>query len=1210
MVLVLSVVTVIGFCVAFWNSPQSAQVKRKIPKVGPPDAITSVIRDPQKSLVRVRVDGQKDREEAAKLGMIIAENDSFVLVAADSLPPTLSEDFSNFETSISLPGRSFDPLKTPPAGTVSSEAAPTGKGYYLVQFGVTATDELLDNLRGSGSTVIQYIPHQAFVVYGDGDAIGQAAAHSRVRWVGRFLPEYKPSKILLTQLRSAKAGLLPRKGISGLEKTGDSSAIFDVAVFSNADLEIAARNVALATSGRIRNVISLPNNFFNVVRIEASVDLIEEAAKVEEVFSIESWGQPTKEDEVAAQIVAGNYTGGAVDPPGYNPLSQFGVDGRNVTVSVVDDGIGIPGDGGFYVTAGNAINGPLRGALAGADGHGHLQASIIAGDTPYSILDANGYNYGIGISPKANIINLPLLRAGYTGTEANTANDTVTTAGPNGVLGLVSNNSWGNGLNSNAYDSYAAQFDAFVRDASTAGTIDPIVLIFSAGNQGSSGLTRPKVAKNLIAVGATENVRTALNAWDGNGQADNLEQLPSFSSRGPAADGRVKPDIAAPGDAVTGGRSGPDAQWGNIGDFHRHSTGTSHAAPQVAGAAALFTEFWKSNNSGSNPSPAIIKAALINGAVEVTGTGALATRPNGSEGWGRINLKNVLNTGASMSHIDQTSPLSTVGEIRNFIGNIPDPSRPVRISLVWTDPPAAADPALVNDLDLEVLVDGNKYRGNFFLSGSSVTGGSADVRNNVENVFLPAGISGPITIRVIAKTLNGDGILGNADVTDQHFALVVYNGTVALSSAASPEGGEPVVITGDSVIEPSECNLVNIPVTNFGQSTATGVTATLSTTTPGVSVTVPNANYPNIAPGATSNGISPFQVSTTNALACATNVNLVLTVSYAGMLAPAVFNYTLLAGAPAATNYAFAASSGATISSGGTLVPGSSADDEVLSFTTPFAFSVYDTAVLSGSTIRLGTNGHIRIESSGATQSAVTNSELPSTGGTGSPFPSSLPVLMPYWDDLDLRTTTTIGGGIFTEVTGSPGSRTLKIEWRARNYLAGQATAAPNVHFAVYFHENSNSFEYVYALTGGTGPFVSGASATVGVQSATTGTTFTQYSFNTPSLSPGLMLSATRPAGACSPGFGACINTAAPVTVSGRVLTNEGRGVRGAIVTLADSEAKIYRGMTNTFGYFRIEEIPAGSGVVLTVSARGYTFPSRFVELSADVSDLLITAMR
>ena len=77
------------------------------------------------------------------------------------------------------------------------------------------------------------------------------------------------------------------------------------------------------------------------------------------------------------------------------------------------------------------------------------------------------------------------------------------------VLGSISNNSWGNGTNSNVYDSYTAQFDGFTRDASTAASIDPILLVFSAGNNGpgANTLTRPKAAKNLISTGNSENLR-------------------------------------------------------------------------------------------------------------------------------------------------------------------------------------------------------------------------------------------------------------------------------------------------------------------------------------------------------------------------------------------------------------------------------------------------------------------------------------------------------------------------------------------------------------------------------------------------------------------------------------------------------------------------------------------------------------------------------
>ena len=73
------------------------------------------------------------------------------------------------------------------------------------------------------------------------------------------------------------------------------------------------------------------------------------------------------------------------------------------------------------------------------------------------------------------------------------------------------------------------------------------------------------------------------------------------------------------------------------------------------------------------------------------------------------------------------------------------------MTLAWTDPPGpTTGNAFVNDLDLEVHAGGHTYQGNVFAGGQSVTGGSADPRNNVENVFLPAGLSGAFTVDVTA----------------------------------------------------------------------------------------------------------------------------------------------------------------------------------------------------------------------------------------------------------------------------------------------------------------------------------------------------------------------------------------------------------------------------------------------------------------------------
>ena len=1161
------------------------------------DSITRAIRDKSRTFYQVHVENAEDKKRVRRLGQVVADQGDSVLISARE-KVALPEDAEKLETTISLPGKEFDPISQPPYSTVPSglERASQGDGYYIVQFGMTATDELLDSLKATGVEILQYVPHQAFFVYGSGEAIARAATHSRVRWVGSFLPEYKISAAVDEQLNSARKSQVPARGITPLELTGRSRSVFDVSVFDRADLKDVASRIS-ALGGNVRDEIELPENFFDIIRVEIDIASAESIAAIPDVIRIDSWSRPVAEDERAAQIVAGNYSSTtAISPPGYDPLTQFGVNGQNVTVAVVDDGVGIPGDGGFYVTASNAVNGPLRGATSGAQGHGHLQASIIAGDAPFSVLDPTGYNYGLGIAPKSNIVNIPFLRAGYTGTEATTANDAVITAGPNAVPGFISNNSWGNGTNGNVYDSYAAQFDGFVRDASTAASIDPLLMVFSAGNSGASGLTRPKVAKNLIAVASLENLRTELDS-----SANNIDDLSSFSSLGPASGGRIKPDIAAPGQAITGGRSGTDALFGNIDAAHRWSSGTSHASPQVAGAAALFTQFWKNGHAGANPSPALVKAALINGARDANGVGTAAAVPNGSEGWGRVYLKGMLNTGAAISYVNESSTLFGTGAFRDFSGTVADISRPVRVSLVWTDPPAVSDPALVNNLDLEVTVGGNTYKGNVLSGGLSATGGSADSINNVENVFLPAGLTGLITVRVKATAINGNGVLGNGDATDQHFALVVFNANVSLASSPNLSMNSPVVITGNSVIEPNECNSVNISLVNSGDVQATTVSAALTSTTPGVTI-MPLINpYPNIgANGDTQISLAPFQISTAASVACLTNIDLTLTVIYSGVGSPQAFNFTLPVGTFADPMYGFSSSGGGSISATGSVVSGSAVDDALLNFTAPFNFSIYGTSVSAGSTMQLSTNGFV-VAGTGASSSGSDNEALPSSNSAT--FPASVPILFPYWDDLDMRPSVTSSGGIFTEVTGSIGSRVLKVEWRARHFVTGQTVGSRDTNFAVYLHENSSQFEFVYAQTGA-GANASGASATVGVQSATSGTLFTQFSSNTSSLSTGLQLSATQTPAACSAGAGPCFATAANVSVSGRALNSIGRGIGNAIVTISSPDGSHRSARTSSFGYFRFDDVEAGRSYVIEVSSKRYRFAPRVLEISENIDGL------
>jgi len=209
------------------------------------------------------------------------------------------------------------------------------------------------------------------------------------------------------------------------------------------------------------------------------------------------------------------------------------------------------------------------------------------------------------------------------------------------------------------------------------------------------------------------------------------------------------------------------------------------AAPQVAGAAALFTQYYRGLTTGVDPSPALIKAALLsathdlNGHQDADGV-TMGHRPDAKQGWGRMDLDALVRPPAgSVLYYDQARTFEETGE--NWLREVTpiNPAEPMRIMLVWTDAPGPGlggnTPAWNNDLDLVVDAGGNSYRGNVFgADGWSATGGVADGKNNAEGVFLAVPPS-QVTIRVLASNINSDGVPGFNDGTDQDFALVCRN---------------------------------------------------------------------------------------------------------------------------------------------------------------------------------------------------------------------------------------------------------------------------------------------------------------------------------------------------------------------------------------------------------------------------------------------------
>lgn len=285
-------------------------------------------------------------------------------------------------------------------------------------------------------------------------------------------------------------------------------------------------------------------------------------------------------------------------------------------------------------------------------------------------------------------------------------------------------------------------YSTFARTADQQSVDYPSLLhVFSGGNQGTQdcgygagagwgNITGGvKIGKNVIAAANSRN--------DGS--------LESSSSRGPTADGRLKPDITANGQGQMS--TDPNNTYASGG-------GTSAAAPGIAGICAQLYEAWRSWHNGANPPAALIKAALLNTAEDMGRPG-----PDFEFGFGRVHAYNAMKlleqnwffNGSVAQGGNQTHSLQ-----------IPTGVAEARIMLYWLDPPATpmAAPALVNDLNLSVRDPQNTNYLPLVLDYTPVVANlrapavpGVDNRNNVEQVVLSNPAAGTYTLRVNGATL-------------------------------------------------------------------------------------------------------------------------------------------------------------------------------------------------------------------------------------------------------------------------------------------------------------------------------------------------------------------------------------------------------------------------------------------------------------------------
>ncbi len=753
-----------------------------------------------------------------------------------------------------------------------------GKGLYIVQFVGPVKDEWLGELNALGGKVVTYIPNNAYVIKANDKTASQLSGLRSKDFV-QYVGDYEPAFRLSPMVQDARQTM-----------SGDIDVTVQV-------IDGKSANQTISNLKEISTEFVSDNTVMGYRNIGLKVDVsrIGEIASMEEVFAVEERRPRKKMDEVQGQIVAGNLTGNSPSGTGYLTwLAGKGFDSSQFTsfsVNVVDDAYTLTGTSQHPDLPAARVpfqNNPT--AQAGAQGgHGFLNSHIVAGfnnGTGTANEDANGYNYGVGIAPWA--------RTGVTAIFGNGAS--TSTAWENTAYGQsarISTNSWGF-TNVFRYDVNAQEYDRIVRDAQSgvAGN-QQLITVFAAGNDGSGANTvaSPGTAKNVITVGASENVRQT--GTDGcaiaNTGADSANDIISFSSRGPVnstgGDGRVKPEIVAPGTHIEAGI--PQANYDGSSVCNQYfpagqtlygwSSGTSHSCPAVAGGAALLYQNFI-NNSLTVPSPALAKAYLMNSAAYMSGTGAGGNLPSNSQGMGRMDLGRAFDGTAKILK-DQTVTFGATGNTDVTTATVADTSKPLRVTLAWTDAPGPTTGApFINNLDLEVVAGGVTYRGNVFTGANSVSGGTADTRNNAESVFLPAGTTGPITVTVRATNIAGDGVPGNADTTDQDFALMVYNATVSVPTSptisVNPTGMSFTGTAGGANPAAQTLNITNSGAgtlnwtatsnqTWLTLSAASGTapsSPTVSVNTAGLAAGTYNATITITAPGATN---SPYSFPVT-----------------------------------------------------------------------------------------------------------------------------------------------------------------------------------------------------------------------------------------------------------------------------------------------------------------------------------------------------------
>ena len=674
-------------------------------------------------------------------------------------------------------------------------------GFWMLTHEYPVPTNWVKDLADSGVECWSFLPDSAFHCELNGHTPSELAKMD-VNGMIQMPPSAKLHPHLLPSLEGKMESWFMTKGM-GMVNVVLSGTELPEDIHHRGDVEVLSHNWRWAT-----------------VEVRTSgVHWLSEQSEIE-------WIEPKFErilfNDVADDIVSANVLRSATQMAGINSAWNA-LDGTGIIVAVSDTGLdnGINNTNmhpdfkdhivdihsyGIPVSAQSWVNAPYNDGASDLDsGHGtHVAGSVLGDGTQSS-------GAITGIAPEARLY----MQATEVWTDWTTAaesnfgyTDDYTLMGiPDDLSEMfdaaadngshIHTNSWGASV-AGQYTISSMQTDHSARNHSG------MLILFAAGNSGTDAnsngevdddsMGSPATSKNVLTVGASENNRSTITSewgawWPGDypqdpinsdKMANHSEGMAAFSSRGPVDDGRLKPDVSAPGTFIlsTKSRQTTDTGWlAHSNSDYTHMGGTSMATPITAGASALLYQHLIDNLGHTDPTSALVKGIIAVSAHDMAGqygsstNGAGEAAPNNHEGWGLLDLDRAVNT----TWVDNES-VST-GDSRSWKFTVPSGAPDLRIMVSWTDPAStpAASTNLVNDIDFAVKdPSGNwvEYGNNLDnLIGTTIaTPAAGQWEIHVNGTNIPTGpqhfsmiIDAPYSMINLSADADGDGFIDTLD---------------------------------------------------------------------------------------------------------------------------------------------------------------------------------------------------------------------------------------------------------------------------------------------------------------------------------------------------------------------------------------------------------------------------------------------------------------